>query len=116
MYSVVTQSAISVLLSQFGIRYGSLISPLRRQQVQQLLWQRYPDLSDLQYSCWRVARNEAACNSCSQCLRIAFGALAIGELPERMGIDLVKLMKTIHRSTAPTPHEPPLLPRDPLAL
>jgi hypothetical protein len=102
MYSVVTQTALSVLLSQFGIRYGSLISPLRSQQVQQLLWQRYPDLSDLQYSCWRVGENEAACSSCSQCLRIAFGALAIGESPERMGIDLVKLMSTMHRWNART--------------
>ncbi len=119
MYSVVTQSALSALLSQFGIRYGSLISPLRSQQVQQLLWQRYPDLSDLQYSCWRVGENEAACSSCSQCLRIAFGALAIGEWPERMGIDLVKLMGTMHRwaaRTAGISGQSALLPGDRVAV
>ena len=116
MYSVVTQTVLSVLLSRFGIRCGSLISPLRSQQVQQLLWQRYPDLSDLQYSCWRVAQNEAACSSCSQCLRIAFGALAIGELPERMGIDLMKLMSTMQRWTARILGDSPLLPGDRVAV
>jgi hypothetical protein len=103
-------------LSQFGIRYGSLISPLRSQQVQQLLWQRYPDLSDLQYSCWRVAQNEAACSSCSQCLRIAFGALAIGQSPECMGIDLLKLMSTLHQWTARILGDSRLLPGDRVAV
>jgi hypothetical protein len=116
MYSVVTQTALSILLSQFGIRYGSLISPLRSHQVQQLLWQRYPDLSDLQYSCWRVAQNEATCSSCTQCLRIAFGALAIGESPERMGIDLLKLMSTMHRWTARILGHSLLLPGDRVAV
>jgi hypothetical protein len=96
MYSVVTQSAVSVLLSRLGMSHGSLLSPLRSQQIQQLLWQRYPDLSDLQYSCWRVGPDEATCSRCSQCLRIAFAALSIGEWPERMGIDLVKLMHAQH--------------------
>jgi hypothetical protein len=56
--------------------------------VQHLLWQRYPDLCDLQYSCWRVGKNEAACSRCAQCLRIAVSALAAGFDPQRMGIDL----------------------------
>jgi perosamine synthetase len=116
MYSVVTQTAISALLSQFGMRYGSMISPLRSRQVQQLLWQRYPDLSDLQYSCWRVAENEAACSGCSQCLRIAFGALAIGESPERMGIDLVRLTAAMHRWNARNLDASPLLPGDRVAV
>ncbi|MCU1245881.1 MAG: hypothetical protein JWN02_1791 [Acidobacteria bacterium] len=114
MYSVVTQSAVSALLSSLGIRYGSLLSPLRSQQIQQLLWQRYPDLSDLQYSCWRVAIDEATCSSCSQCLRIAFAALAIGEWPQRMGIDLVKLIGTMHR-WQPRRGGRPLLPGDRVA-
>ncbi|MBV9495063.1 MAG: hypothetical protein JOZ54_12510 [Acidobacteria bacterium] len=95
MYSVATQDAVAALLARFGMRYGSLTSPLRSEQVQQLLWQRYPDLADLQYSCWRVGPNEATCSSCSQCLRIAFASLAIGESPSRMGIDLRKLIGTM---------------------
>lgn len=52
MYSAATQRALSALLAPYGIRLGSLIWPLYSMQVQQLLWSRYPDLSDLQYSCW----------------------------------------------------------------
>ncbi|HEX3584202.1 MAG TPA: hypothetical protein VH087_20730, partial [Thermoanaerobaculia bacterium] len=96
MYSVVTQSAVSSLLSRVGMSYGSLLSPLRSQQIQQLLWTRYPDLADLQYSCWRVAPDEATCSRCSQCLRVAFAALSIGESPARMGINLVNLMHALH--------------------
>ncbi|HEV7919446.1 MAG TPA: hypothetical protein VGR02_01510 [Thermoanaerobaculia bacterium] len=97
MYSVATQTAVGALLARLGMRYGSLQSPLHSEQVQQLLWQRYPDLSDLQYSCWRVGPDEATCSSCSQCLRIAFAALSIGESPQRMGIHLGKLIRTMHR-------------------
>lgn len=96
MYSAVTQSALSALLAPLGMRHSSAIAPLRSHQVQQLLWKRYGDLADLQYSCWRVEESEATCSSCSQCLRIAFAALSSGELPARMGIDLVKLMKSMH--------------------
>jgi hypothetical protein len=97
MYSVATQSAVSALLARLGMRYGSLQSPLHSEQVQQLLWRRYPDLADLQYSCWRVGPDEATCSSCSQCLRITFAALAIGESPQRMGIHLRKLIASMHR-------------------
>lgn len=97
MYSVVTQSAVSAVLARIGMQHGSLISPLRSHQVQQLLWKRYGDLADLQYSCWRVGEDDATCSSCSQCLRIAFAALAAGEDPRRMGIDLVKLMSAMKR-------------------
>jgi hypothetical protein len=115
MYSVVTQTAVSALLARLGIRYGSLQSPLRSEQVQQLLWKRYPDLSDLQYSCWRVGPNDATCSRCSQCLRIAFAALAIGESPERMGIDLVKLIGAMHRWEARRSDAPSALPGDHVA-
>jgi hypothetical protein len=115
MYSVVTQSAVGALLSRLGMNHGSLLSPLRSQQIQQLLWQRYPDLSDLQYSCWRVAPDEATCSCCSQCLRVAFAALSIGQLPGRMGIDLVKLMHALHGWEARRLAGPSLLPGDRVA-
>ncbi|MCU1349560.1 MAG: hypothetical protein JWO56_2590 [Acidobacteria bacterium] len=115
MYSVITQSAVSALLARLGMRYGSLLSPLRSLQIQQLLWQRYPALADLQYSCWRVARDEATCSSCSQCLRIAFAVLAIGLDPQRMGIDLVKLMSAMHRWEARQIDSTSALPGDRVA-
>jgi hypothetical protein len=113
MYSAATQGAIAALLGAAGIRHGSLISALYSSQVQQLLWQRYEDLCDLQYSCWRVAAGEATCSRCSQCLRLALGALAAGGAPERMGIDLVRLLPAMRDWTpggqeAPTP---PVLPQ-----
>jgi hypothetical protein len=92
MYSAATQRALGRLLAPYGIRFGSLIWPLYSMQVQQLLWARYPDLCDLQYSCWRVGLGEATCSQCEQCFRIAMIALASGENPERMGIDLHKVL------------------------
>lgn len=96
MYSVVTQGAIERILAPFGIRYCSLTSPLRSYQVQELLWTRYRDISDLQYSCWQTRRGEKMCNTCSQCLRVALCALATGGRPSRMGVDWVKLLNSLH--------------------
>src|SRR5678816_80962 len=76
MYSAATQRALSRLLEPYGMRYGSLTWPLYSSHVQHLLWSRYPDLSDLQYSCWLVAKDEAMCSRCRQCLRLAVVALA----------------------------------------
>jgi hypothetical protein len=92
MYSAATQRALGRLLRPYGIRFGSLIWPLYSMQVQQLLWARYSDLCDLQYSCWRVQPGEATCSQCEQCFRIAMTALASGDNPERMGIDLRKVL------------------------
>jgi hypothetical protein len=95
MYSAVTQRTLQALVAQAGIRYCSLTSPLHSYQVQELLWTRYPDLSALQYSCWRVRGGDWVCNSCSQCLRIAFMILALGESPSEVGFDMVKLLNAM---------------------
>lgn len=92
MYSAATQRALGQLLAPYGIRFGSLTWPLYSIQVQQLLWARYSDLCDLQYSCWLVRPGEATCSQCEQCFRIAMTALASGHNPERMGIDLRKVL------------------------
>jgi hypothetical protein len=92
MYSTVTQRALAALLGPLGVRYGSLTAPLYSGQVQALLWTRYRDLRDLQYSCWNVPVGSAACSACRQCLRIALGALALGDRPARMGIELAPLL------------------------
>jgi hypothetical protein len=95
MYSAVTQRALQALLRPLGVRYGSLTSPLHAALVQELLWTRYRDLADLQYSCWRVGPGEAVCSACGECLRMALGVLAIGDSPERAGLDLVRLLNAM---------------------
>ena len=97
MYSAATQLALARLLAPYRIRFGSLTWPLYSMQVQQLLWARYPDLCDLQYSCWQMGPEEATCSACKQCLRLAVTILASGDDPQRMGIDLRKMI-----SCAPT--------------
>jgi hypothetical protein len=93
MYSAATQRSLARLLAPYGLQFGSLIWPLHTMQVQQLLWKRYPDICDLQYSCWRVGEGQATCSQCEQCLRIAATALADGHDPQRMGIDLRKVIR-----------------------
>jgi hypothetical protein len=92
MYSAATQRALARLLAPYGIRFGSLTWPLYSMQVQQLLWARYPDMCDLQYSCWRVRHGEAACSECKECFHRTLIALADRQNPERMGIDLPKIL------------------------
>jgi hypothetical protein len=92
MYTGVTQRALEALLEPAGVTYASLISPLHDYQAQELLWARYPDLRDLQYSCWRVGSDQAACSACEKCLRTALPALARGDSPAPIGVDLVRLL------------------------
>jgi hypothetical protein len=92
MYSTVTQRVLQALLKSAGVRYGSLTSPLHSYQVQGLLWTRYKDLRDLQYSCWQVGPGQSACSACQQCLRLALCALALGDTPRLMGVDLTRLL------------------------
>ena len=114
MYSTVTQRAIATLLAPLGVRYGSLTAPLYSGQVQELLWTRYRDLRDLQYSCWNVPLGRATCSACGQCLHIALGALALGDRPAHMGIDLAPLLCQQHDwEPPPMPFdEPNALPKD----
>ena len=93
MSSAATQRALAALLKPYGIHFSSLIWPLYSMQVQQFFGARYPDLSDLQYSCWRVGKGQATCSNCEQCFRIAVTALASGHDPRRMGIDLRRVLK-----------------------
>jgi hypothetical protein len=112
MYSAATQRALGRLLVPYGIRFGSLTWPLYSIQVQQLLWTRYPDLCDLQYSCWHVQPGEATCNQCEQCFRITMTALASGHNPERMGIDLREVLCHVPDYVTATSPETCILPQD----
>jgi hypothetical protein len=95
MYSTATQCALAAALAPRGIHLSSLTVPLHSWQVQRLLWTRYPDLRDLQFSCWRARGRQSACNSCGQCLRVAYGALAAGGRPSQMGVDLARLLDAL---------------------
>ncbi len=92
MYAAPSLRAIEAIFAPAGVRVGSLTYPLKSAQVQELLWTRYADLCDLQYSCWRVLPGEKTCSRCAQCFRIALTTLALGRDPARMGIDLVTLL------------------------
>lgn len=96
MYSVVTQNAIRGILRPWGIQLCSLTAPLHSYQVQELLTKRYTDLRDLQYSCWRVGLDEMACNSCTQCLRVAFSLLSLGVQPSLIGMDIAKILRSMN--------------------
>jgi hypothetical protein len=104
MYSTVTQRVLQALLRPAGMRYGTLTSPLHSYQVQELLWTRYADLRDLQYSCYKVAGDEATCSRCPQCFRMAMTTLGLGDSPAENGVDLVRLFWAM-RDWAPKPPE-----------
>jgi hypothetical protein len=92
MFSDVTIGALQSLLRPFGFSYGSLILPLHRYHIQTMVWTRYADLSDLQYSCWLVKGNEFACNRCVKCLVLAIRAFALGGQTSRIGVDWVIML------------------------
>lgn len=92
MYAVPMQSGLDALIRPCGLRFGSLTQAMHNYpQVQSLLWTRYRDICDLQYSCWRLSADETACSKCELCFNAALCALYNGGNPARMGIDLVKL-------------------------
>ena len=89
MYSAVTQRALSDLAARgWGITVGGLTAPLRQLQVQRLLARCYPDLRDLQYSCWQLDEDQRACSRCRECARIAWYLLSDGLPPSIASIDL----------------------------
>ncbi|HEY5316482.1 MAG TPA: hypothetical protein VIJ20_00775 [Solirubrobacteraceae bacterium] len=92
--SAVTLGSLDTLLRQFGLGLGSLTYPLHTPQVQGLLCRRYPELVDLQWSCWEALDGAQACSVCRQCTEIAFLVLAEGLSPAAVGIDPVRLLCT----------------------
>jgi hypothetical protein len=104
--SMVTLASLDSLLGQFGLHLGSVTCALHTPQVVELLWRRYPELIDLQFSCWLGAGGAQACSACGQCLEVALLALANGLSPSRVGIDPVVVMcsKAGWRPDQPGPH------------
>ncbi|HUG35801.1 MAG TPA: hypothetical protein VML54_02555, partial [Candidatus Limnocylindrales bacterium] len=92
MHTVITQRSLEALLSPAGATYASIISALHNDQAQELFWTRYPHLRTLQYSCWRVGAQEAACSRCDKCLRTMMPAFSRGESPAPIGVDAAELL------------------------
>jgi len=92
MYSAATHQALNALLAPTGMAIGSTTNSLRQFQVQRLLAKRYADLRDLQYSCWELERDQAACSRCRECRGIALNLIASDISPAVAGIDLVELL------------------------
>ena len=92
MYSAATHGAVAALLEPAGIGIASLTHGLWQFHVQRLLSERYSELRDLQYSCWELGMDEAACSRCGECRRIALNLVASDVSPAVAGIDLTKLL------------------------
>ncbi len=92
MFSAATQRCLARVLEPTGIRVGGLTSSLQQFQVQRLLLARYPDLADLQYSCWELEMGQGACSRCAECRNNAFNLLAEGVDPAKIQIDLAELL------------------------
>jgi hypothetical protein len=104
MYGAPAQATVQALLAPSGLRYSSLAYALHSHQVQELLWTRYPELRSLQYSCWKVSGRDTACSRCSQCLRLAMGALHLDDDPSLLGVDLSRALRA---NRAWDPRKPP---------
>ncbi|HUB75469.1 MAG TPA: hypothetical protein VL977_00355 [Solirubrobacteraceae bacterium] len=87
-----TQAALSALLAPHGLGIGSLTCPLHMPQVMSLLWRRYRDLADLQFSCWQAADGAQACSGCGQCSQVGLAILSEGFTPRPAGIDPVSVL------------------------
>jgi hypothetical protein len=101
MDSVATHRVLEAILQRFGIRYSSLMSPLRSSQAQELLWRRYPDIAPLQYSCWEVGADEVACGACEKCALAALRLIDRGVPPARVGIDTGRTLEWLGRLIPP---------------
>ena len=110
MYSAVTQRSLDRLLARHGMGYGSITYPLRAWQVARLLFERYPRLAELQYSCWRHEPGAGACSGCPDCLANGLAGLQAGVGPARLGIDVSRLLERMHGWEPKVDQDPAALP------
>jgi hypothetical protein len=115
--SAATHAALDQLLRRFGLRLGSLTYALHTDQIQPFLWRRYPEVAELQFSCW-AANGAQACSTCQQCIEITILLLGEGISPRRAGIDPARVLAEwaprqpdLRRQQARRLH-PTRLPRD----
>lgn len=95
MYSTITMNSLNALFSQWGISFSSVIGALTGYRNLELLRRRYPEIADLEISCWAVQdENQRACSCCGKCLRIAIVLLALDEDPATIGIDVAQVFES----------------------
>lgn len=99
-------SALAAHLIKWDFTFGSLLWPLTNVVVERIIWTRYADLADLQYSCFQMQdENVSYCSRCRKCLRIALILLLWGIDPARLEIDVNELFP-LH--TEWNPNWPPI--------
>lgn len=103
MTSALIVAALDRLLQRLGLRYSSAIMPLPSHQVGALLWTRYRDIADLQYSCWRATEERAHCSECDKCWGIAGWLVTLREWPGAIGLDLVHALNARRDWAPPAP-------------
>lgn len=87
-----TQRALTALAAPTGVAYANLTESLQHFQIQRILDHRYPELSDLQYSCFSQKAGEDVCNDCFNCLKTALHKMSNGSAPSDISIDLNKVL------------------------
>jgi hypothetical protein len=87
-FTSATQQALNALTAQTGISYGGLTSALQHFQIQRVLDRQYPELSDLQYSCFKQEEGDDVCNNCFSCLKTALHKMTDDSPPSEVGIDV----------------------------
>lgn len=92
MYTAATQRSLNALTTPTGIDFCGLTYPVLQFQVQRLLDLRYPELRDLQYSCWSQRDGEDVCSRCRECLVNAVDRMTDGLPPSEIGIDVSQLL------------------------
>lgn len=105
MYSAVTQRALEAVFTPHGISFGGLTASVRQFQVQRVLALRYPELANLQYSCWSLNEDEAACSTCRECLSNALHLMSDGISPATASIDVGILFRSLPTLESQRPRE-----------
>lgn len=91
-FTAATQRALSALVAPTGITFSGLTAPLEHFQIQRILDTRYPQLRDLQYTCYSQEPGQDACSNCFSCLKGALHKIADGTDPSEIGIDLDRVL------------------------
>lgn len=91
-FTAATQRALSALVAPTGVTFAGLTATLEHFQIQRILDTRYPELRDLQYTCYSQQPGEDACSNCFSCLKGALHKISDGTAPSEIGIDVDRVL------------------------
>ncbi|MGH2959450.1 MAG: hypothetical protein ACRDKE_07575 [Solirubrobacterales bacterium] len=91
-FTAAVQRALSALVEPSGVEYTGLTASLEHFQIQRILDLRYPDLRDLQYTCYSQKPGEDVCSNCFSCLKAALHKMSDGTAPSEIAIDLNRVL------------------------